>query len=42
MYNLIIITAYYIPRSNPDGVAITLACIPQNEVSIDNSYVSID
>lgn len=26
------VQAYYIPRSNPDGVAVTLACIPPEQV----------
>lgn len=26
------VQAYYRPRSNPDGVAVTLACIPANQV----------
>lgn len=28
------VQAYYVPRSNPDGVAVTLACIPDTEVSL--------
>lgn len=28
------VQAFYIPRSNPDGAAITLACVPVDEVSI--------
>ncbi len=27
------VQAYYVPRSNPDGVAVTLACVDQSEVS---------
>lgn len=27
------VQAYYVPRSNPDGIAVTLACIDQNQVS---------
>ena len=26
------VQAYYIPRSNPDGIAVTLACIPEDQV----------
>ncbi|RYH15849.1 hypothetical protein EON65_31025 [archaeon] len=26
------VQAYYIPRSNPDGVAVTLACIKRKQV----------
>eukprot|EP01033_Poteriospumella_lacustris_P008949 gene8949-6426_t len=26
------VQAYYVPRSNPDGVAVTLACIPVEQV----------
>ncbi len=27
------VQAYYVPRSNPDGIAVTLACIPVEQVS---------
>jgi hypothetical protein len=27
------VQAYYIPRSNPDGIAVTLACLPPEQVS---------
>jgi hypothetical protein len=28
------VQAHYIPRSNPDGIAVTLACIPNDQVCI--------
>jgi hypothetical protein len=30
------VQAYYVPRSNPDGIAVTLACIKPSQVSVDD------
>ena len=35
------VQAFYIPRSNPDGAAITLACVPENEVNLFPAYSHI-
>jgi hypothetical protein len=35
------VQAYYHPRSNPDGIAVTLACVPSDQVSMLTDYPTI-
>lgn len=35
------VQAYYVPRSNPDGIAVTLACIPIEQVSPSFRYILV-
>ncbi len=36
------VQAYYVPRSNPDGIAVTLACIDPKQVSEVSKYTNND